>query len=109
MEAGLSFCTETVFSDPVGAKLGLLEEARTRGFAVFLIFIGLESPSLAVARVKQRVRHSGHDVPDAKPMTHRTVSSLSMWEPTREPMPASPSRDAGTSRAMRTAPSCSGQ
>ena len=66
MEAGLSFCTETVFSDPVGAKLGLLEEARTRGFAVFLIFIGLESPSLAVARVKQRVRHGGHDVPDEK-------------------------------------------
>jgi len=66
VEAGLSFCTETVFSDPVGAKLRLLEEARTRGSAVFLIFIGLDSPSLAVARVKERVRHGGHDVPDEK-------------------------------------------
>lgn len=66
MEAGLSFCTETVFSDPVGAKLRLLEEARTRGFAVFLVFIGLDSPSLAVARVKQRAQHGGHDVSDEK-------------------------------------------
>jgi predicted ABC-type ATPase len=66
VEARLSFCTETVFSDTVGAKLRLLEEARARGFVVFLIFIGLESPDLAIARVKQRVHQGGHDVPDEK-------------------------------------------
>ncbi|MGH7319262.1 MAG: zeta toxin family protein [Candidatus Rokuibacteriota bacterium] len=66
VEARLSFCTETVFSDPAGAKLRFLEEARARGFAVFLVFIGLDSPALAVARVRQRVRHGGHDVPDEK-------------------------------------------
>jgi predicted ABC-type ATPase len=64
VEARLSFCTETVFSDPVGAKLALLERARRRGFAVFLVFIGLESPALSVARVKQRVEQGGHDIPD---------------------------------------------
>jgi predicted ABC-type ATPase len=66
VEARLSFCTETVFSDPARAKLRLLEAARARGFAVFLVFIGLDGPSLSVARVKQRVQHGGHDVPDLK-------------------------------------------
>ena len=78
VEARLSFCTETVFSDPAGAKLGLLEQARARGFAVFLIFIGLEGPVLSVARVKQRVQQGGHDVPDAKLRARfpRTLANL---------------------------------
>lgn len=66
VEARLSFCTETVFSDPVGAKLTFLREARARGFATFLVFIGLDSPDLSVARVVQRVRQGGHNIPDAK-------------------------------------------
>lgn len=64
VEAGVSFCTETVFSDPRGAKLGLLATARERGFAVILIFIGLDSAALSIARVRQRVRQGGHDVPE---------------------------------------------
>ena len=66
VEAGLSFCTETVFSDPAGAKLRFLEEARRRGFAVFMIFIGLDGPMLSVARVKHRVAHGGHDITNEK-------------------------------------------
>jgi predicted ABC-type ATPase len=66
IEADLSFCTETVFSDTAGAKLAFLRAARRRGFVVFLVFIGLESPALSVARVVQRVRAGGHDVADAK-------------------------------------------
>lgn len=66
IEADLSFCTETVFSDTAGAKLSLLQTARRRGFAVFLVFIGLESSALSIARVVQRVRAGGHDVADDK-------------------------------------------
>lgn len=78
VEARMSFCTGTVFSDPVGAKLGLLARARTEGFAVFLVFIGLEGPALSVARVKQRVEHGGHDVPDEKLYARfpRTLANL---------------------------------
>jgi predicted ABC-type ATPase len=65
-EAGVSFCTETVFSDPHGAKLRFLQAARRRGFVVYLVFVGLESASLSIARVHQRTRQGGHDVPDAK-------------------------------------------
>lgn len=66
LEAGVGFCTETVFSDPHGAKVKFLEAARTRGFATFLVFICLESVELSIARVHQRTRQGGHDIPDAK-------------------------------------------
>jgi len=78
LEARMSFCTETVFSDPVGARLGFLRKARAAGFAVFLVFIGLRDPSLSVARVKQRVARGGHDVPDEKLRARfpRTLANL---------------------------------
>jgi predicted ABC-type ATPase len=78
VEARLSFSTETVFSDPARAKLTLLEEARRRGFAVFLVFIGLDSPVLSIARVKQRVEQGGHDVPDDRLRARfpRTLANL---------------------------------
>jgi predicted ABC-type ATPase len=62
----LSFCTETVFSDPKGAKLEFLKQARSSGYAVFLVFIGLSDSELSIARVMQRVEAGGHDVPDEK-------------------------------------------
>jgi len=78
VESRVSFCTESVFSDPVGAKVKTLEAARAGGFVVFLVFIGLASPMLSVARVKQRVAHGGHDIPDAKLAARfpRTLANL---------------------------------
>ncbi|MBL8673746.1 MAG: hypothetical protein JNL07_02580 [Rhodospirillales bacterium] len=61
---GESFCMETVFSDPVGAKLGLLRDARRAGYEVVLLFIGIDGPDLSLLRVAQRVAQGGHDVPD---------------------------------------------
>lgn len=58
-----SFITETVFSDPVGAKLGLLRDAAKGGYDVHLIYIGIASPLLSEGRVMQRVAEGGHDVP----------------------------------------------
>lgn len=66
LKLGLSFVAETVFSDPVGDKLNFLREAITAGHEVTLVYIGLDSPITAQARVDQRVRHGGHDVPDEK-------------------------------------------
>ena len=78
VEAGLSFCTETVFSDPVGATLRFLNDARARGFTVFLVFIGLDNVVLGVARVKHRAEHGGHDIPDEKLYARfpRTLANL---------------------------------
>lgn len=58
-----SFITETVFSDPAGAKLKLLREAVAMGYRVDLYFVGLSSVLLSEARVAHRVRTGGHDVP----------------------------------------------
>ena len=78
LEAGVSFATETVFSDPVGAKLKFLNTARRSGFATFLVFICLESVALSIARVHQRTRQGGHDIPDAtlRARFPRTLANL---------------------------------
>jgi len=73
-----SFCMETVFSDPDGDKLAFLREAQSTGYVVVLVFIGLDSPDLAIARVVQRTEDGGHDVPDEKIMSRfpRTLVNL---------------------------------
>jgi len=73
------FCTETVFSDPAGAKLDFMQRARAAGFVVLLVFIGLASPVLSVARVATRVARGGHDVPNEKLFARypRTLKNLS--------------------------------
>jgi len=55
---------ESVFSDRKGHKLKLLEEARRYGFKTVLVFIGVDSPEICIARVMDRVVQGGHDVPD---------------------------------------------
>jgi predicted ABC-type ATPase len=76
---GRSFVTETVLSDPVGAKVGMLNDARARGFEVWLIFIGISSAELSRARVRERVdSRAGHDVPAEKIAARyaRTLANL---------------------------------
>src|SRR5688572_10492098 len=63
IEDQLGFITETVFSDPYGQKLGMLQKAIEAGYAVTLIYIGLANTVLAGRRIDQRVARGGHDVP----------------------------------------------
>ena len=58
------FATETVFSHP--SKLELIDEARTKGFAVIVMHVGVETPDLSVARVGTRAEEGGHIVPEDK-------------------------------------------
>ncbi|MGB7201428.1 MAG: zeta toxin family protein [Pyrinomonadaceae bacterium] len=41
-----------------------LEQLKTQGYRVSLIFLWLESAELAIERVKERVRMGGHDIPE---------------------------------------------
>jgi len=66
MTRGLSFCMETVFSDPVGDKVQFLKDAQIEGYTVIGVFITVSDPGLSIARVAQRVGRGGHDVPDDK-------------------------------------------
>ena len=65
VERGEGFITETVFSDPLGEKLDLLRRAVARGFAVTLIYVGID-PDLSTFRIDDRVAAGGHDVPRDK-------------------------------------------
>ncbi len=75
LESGQSFVTETVCSDPHGAKLNFLREALDRGYEVHLIYIGLDSPETSDARVVTRLMAGGHDVP-ADRIPRRYAQSL---------------------------------
>ena len=66
LQTGKSFITETVFSDPAGAKLQFLRDALANDYAVTLIYIGLAGVNLSEARVIQRVASGGHDVPSER-------------------------------------------
>jgi predicted ABC-type ATPase len=61
-----SFVLETVFSDPVGDKLGFLRTAAEAGYTVLLCFIGIAGPEVSEERVAMRVLQGGHDVPQEK-------------------------------------------
>lgn len=64
MDKQRSFVTETVFSHP--SKLELLQDARDRGYIIWLTCIYVDDANLSVARVKQRVIEGGHEVPEDK-------------------------------------------
>ena len=73
-----SFIFETVFSDPVGDKLGFLKTAAKEGYTVVLCLIGLPSPDVSEQRVAMRVSQGGHDVPSLKLVERfpRTLANL---------------------------------
>ena len=73
-----SFVFETVFSDPVGDKVGFLEAAANSGYTVVLCFIGLSGPEQSIERVAMRVLQGGHDVASEKLVARfsRTLHNL---------------------------------
>lgn len=73
-----SFITETVFSDPVGAKLAVFTQAMAQGYAVVLLYIGVGSPERSDERVALRVSQGGHDVPPDRIVSRypRTLANL---------------------------------
>ena len=76
--ARLSFVTETVFSDPYGAKLAMLRAAVDAGYDVTLLYIGVASAELSARRVDQRIETGGHDVPRDRiaPRFKRSLANL---------------------------------
>jgi predicted ABC-type ATPase len=63
VRAGESFAFETTLAGRNYAQM--IPRWRKAGYHVKLIFLGLASADLAVARVAARVAQGGHDVPEA--------------------------------------------
>lgn len=62
LDQGVSFAVETTLAGH--GKLDLLREAKSRGYEVHLMFVGLDTPERCVSRIRNRVAHGGHFIPD---------------------------------------------
>ncbi len=60
----ISFCFETVFSH--SSKLEFVQQARTIGYEIIMVFIHLDDVQLNIARITQCVAEGGHHVPEDK-------------------------------------------
>lgn len=76
IELGRSFTFETVMSSP--DKIEFLQNARKAGFRTYLYFVATQDADINVARVANRVRAGGHDVPHDKIIAryHRSLGLL---------------------------------
>lgn len=59
---GRSFCQETTLCGSSIQKN--IKFAKNSGYKVYLVYLGLDSVQLAKARVRKRVEHGGHGIPD---------------------------------------------
>lgn len=84
---GVPFAMETVFSDwraqadgRIASKIDLLREMQEAGYFVLLLFVGLASDQISIARVSTRVAKGGHAVQESKlisrfPRTQRAIAA----------------------------------
>lgn len=80
---GESFAFETTLSGRGYA--GLIPGWREQGYIVKLFFLWLASPELAVARVRQRVREGGHNIPE-RVIRRRFAGGLRNFETLYKPV-----------------------
>ena len=80
---GESFAFETTLSGRGYA--GMIPSWRVEGYIVKLFFLKLASPELAIARVRQRVREGGHNIPEPV-IRRRFASGLDNFENLYKPL-----------------------
>lgn len=62
LELGENFAFETTLSTK--SYVNLIKKAKRKGYRVTLLFLWLNSPELAVFRIKIRVKEGGHSIPE---------------------------------------------
>jgi predicted ABC-type ATPase len=59
----LSFAVETTLSSR--GRVELIHRAKSRGYEIHFLFIGLDGPERCITRIRNRAARGGHFVPDA--------------------------------------------
>jgi predicted ABC-type ATPase len=89
IERRMAFAFETVFSHwevradgTIASKIDLIKKLQEKGYVVALLFVGLASSDLSIARVATRVALGGHDVEhqrlrDRFPRTQQAIRQAS--------------------------------
>jgi len=80
---GDSFAVETTLADRSYARL--IRDWRAESYRVSIWFLALPSPEVALARVAERVRHGGHQVPDSV-VRRRFTAGLKNFETLYKPL-----------------------
>lgn len=80
---GVSFAFETTLSGRV--YLQHIRRWQAGGYRVKLIFLQLDSPEEAIARVAQRVNQGGHNIPEST-IRRRFISGLSNFQQLYAPL-----------------------
>ncbi len=62
LERNLDFSVETTLA--TRSLVGIINDARSRGYRITLLYLWLSSPELAISRVKARVQAGGHNIPE---------------------------------------------
>lgn len=62
LDHNYDFCIETTLA--TRSLLGIIQQAKAKGYQITLLYFWLNSPELAISRVKDRVAAGGHNIPD---------------------------------------------
>jgi predicted ABC-type ATPase len=62
LDRNADFCVETTLATRSLVKI--IEDAQERGYEVMVLYFWLNSPELAIQRVRDRVASGGHHIPD---------------------------------------------
>jgi predicted ABC-type ATPase len=76
-----SFSFESVFSTQ--EKLDFLKFAKSQGYFITVVFVTTKNPKINIERIKTRVLHGGHSVPDDKVFS-RYYKSMTLMSKTIE-------------------------
>lgn len=62
LDHGIDFSIETTLA--TRSLVNTIRQAREKGYTVTLIFLWVQTPEIAIKRVRDRVEHGGHNIPD---------------------------------------------
>lgn len=80
---GIDFAFETTLAGKSYANL--MKGLKAKGYALHIFFLWIPNPDLAIARIKDRIREGGHDVP-APDVRRRFIRSLQNFFKLYEPL-----------------------
>jgi len=63
LDQGVGFAVETTLSSR--SRLDLIREAKSAGYVIHLVFVGLDSPERCITRIRNLAALGGHFIPDA--------------------------------------------
>ena len=62
LEQGTDFSIETTLA--TRSLVSVIRDARERGYKISILYLWVQSPEIAIKRVRDRVNHGGHNIPE---------------------------------------------